>query len=130
MATLTQTLSYNPTRTSSRSLLEFTKHWHNRFAYWNKEAVFILEIIDLHCDVKSFPVSCRKARYQMSQIVEGDIPALSLQIHQLQSAQPSAGNGQSREQILKRLIRLEQKFNLIKLVLLEVATAGIPLRIH
>jgi len=130
MATLTQTLSSSPTRTASRSLLEFTKHWHNRFAYWNKEAVFILEIVDLHCDLKSFPVSCRKARYQMSQIVEEDIPALSIQIKELQSDQPSAGNGSSHEQILKRLVRLEQKFNLIKLVLLEVATDGIPLQFH
>lgn len=130
MATLTQTLSYNPSRTATRSILEFTKHWHNRFAYWKKESTLLLEIVDLHCDLKSFPATCRKARYQMSQIVEDDIPALSLQIKQLQSAQPSAGSGQSREQILKRLIRLEQKFNLIKLVLLEVAADGIPLQFH
>lgn len=127
MATLTQALPIAKSR-FTQPIQEFSKHWKNRIAYWNKEANFIFDLVDLHCDIQAFPVNCRKARYQMGILVEEDLPAMVQQINGLTQDRPQAGNGEFRDQISKKLIRVEQRYNLLKLVLLEVAAEGIPLR--
>lgn len=128
MATLTQALPIAKSRTS-QSIQEFSKHWKNRIAYWKKEAHFIFDLVDFHCDLQEFPVNCRKARYQMGVLVEDDLPALVRKIKELNTDKPTAGNGQLIDQIKQKLIRMEQRYNLLKLVLLEVAAEGIPLRL-
>lgn len=127
MATLTQTLPIAKSR-FTQPIQEFSKHWKNRIAYWKKEASFIFDLVDLHCHIQEFPVNCRKARYQMGILVEEDLPAMVEQINNLTNDKPKAGNGEFRDQIRQKLIRVEQKYNLLKLVLLEVAAEGIPLR--
>lgn len=128
MATLTQALPIPKSR-FSQPIQEFSKHWKNRIAYWKKESSFIFDLVDLHCDIQEFPVNCRKARYQMGVLVEENLPVLIEQINGLNTEQSNAGNGEFRDQIRQKLIRLEQKYNLLKLVLLEVAAEGIPLRL-
>lgn len=54
MATLTQALPIAKSR-FTQPLQEFSKHWKNRIAYWNKEASFIFDLVDLHCDIQEFP---------------------------------------------------------------------------
>ncbi|MBX2871300.1 MAG: hypothetical protein KTR30_04350 [Saprospiraceae bacterium] len=128
MATLTQALPIAKSR-FTQPIQEFSKHWKNRIAYWNKEASFIFDLVDLHCDIQQFSVSSRKARYQMGILIEEDFPALVQKINELNTDIPKAGSGQFRDQLRQKLIRLEQKYNLLKLVLLEVAATGIPLRL-
>ncbi|NRB48429.1 MAG: hypothetical protein HRU41_12205 [Saprospiraceae bacterium] len=128
MATLTQALPIAKSRTS-QSIQEFSKHWKNRIAYWKKEAHFIFDLVDLHLDLQQFPMNYRKARYQMGVLIEDELPALVQKIKALNTDKPTAGNGQFRDQIRQKLIRMEQKYNLLKLVLLEVAAEGIPLRL-
>lgn len=127
MATLTQARPISKSR-NTQPIPEFSKHWKNRLAYWCKEAGFIFDLVDLHCDIQAFPVNCRKARYQMGVLMEEDLPALVQQINELNAGNKQAGNVQFRDQIRQKLIRLEQRYSLLKLVLLEVAAKGIPLR--
>ncbi len=128
MATLMQALPVANSRIT-QPVQEFSKHWKNRIAYWTKEATYLFELVDLHCNMQDFPVNCRKARYQLGMLIEEELPALLQQISTLQTNKPQAGNGEYRNKMKQKLIRLEQKYNLLKLVLLEVAAKGIPLRL-
>lgn len=129
MATSVQTLpivsesaSYSPSHSG------FTNQWKNRIAYWKKEAGFLMEIINLHCDVNNLSLNARKAKFQFDILMKEELPGLLRSMEALSLNDPAANNN-AKKRLRAKLVRAEQKFNLLKLVLLEIAAERIPLRL-
>ena len=127
MATLIQALPIVPQQTSHPHF-EFIDLWKNRIAYWQQEAGFLMDIVDLHCDVKKLALHARKSRYQFELLIKEELPGLVRSLEKLSCQSPTA-NKNTKKRLTNKLMHAEEKFNLLKLLLLEVAANSIPLRL-
>ena len=138
MAVLTQTYP-GPVTGRSIDYSELTKSWNNRLAYWQKESDFLMSIIEVHYPVDGVSANFKKAHLQFSSLISKEFPKIKRALNHI-SREVHAPSEPSRKSLplkkenfdalKQRLVRIEQKFNLLKLVLLEKIAADYPVQLY
>ncbi|MEZ5044561.1 MAG: hypothetical protein R2828_31995 [Saprospiraceae bacterium] len=112
--------------------------WKKRLSFWQKEANFLLDLVNFNFIPEKYPISYAKAKYDLNNLVQDDLCHLLESVDHLSKEltlvdEPSrralAVKEENYTQLGKQIALTEQKYNELKIYILEVIANSFPLHI-